>query len=565
MRFAVITVFVIIGIAAFGYVFEVKSFRRNLRKKLHASYGQKPDMKERTPDYKETAIYHNLLKRNLPEDELVDEITWEDLEMDRIFQRMNVTVSCAGEQVLYAWLHHLPKDKELLKKREKGIQYFQGHEKEREEVQLILHSLRKDSINYYLPEYIEQLEFQGIPFVLLCKYLLCSLLFLILCAVVTGNPFATAFAGINFLINLAVYAFGKTKYEIQMEALYAIIRTVKTADAIFPFCLEALKQEDAQDAAESLGSLKDISRMVVFLEQKKQARLSGDMIALVGDYLVGAFMWDFILYDKAVCLLLKGKESFLGLYRFAGEMDACISIGSFRKSLDFYCVPEFTKGRLFEAEKIYHPLVWHAVANDFRLEKNMMLTGSNASGKSTFVKAAAVNLILGQSIHTCAAEKVIMPDILVLTSMAVRDDVLSGESYYIREIRYLKRMIERSGESRPVFCGIDEILRGTNTKERIAASLAVLTYLNKQNCILMTATHDLELARELEGDFENFYFCESVEEGDVLFDYKLRRGISNTRNALRLLKAMEFPEEIVEEAEKRMQMAYLEALAHRFR
>ncbi len=551
MQFAVIMVIVIIILFAFGWVCEVKSFRQNLRNKIRASYGQKPDMKSQVPDYKNAAIYYNLTKKDFPADELVDEITWEDLEMDRVFQRMNGTVSCAGEQLLYGWLHHLPKDRELLLQREKKIQYFDRHLKEREKSLLLLYSLRKDPVNYYLPEYMEQLEFQKIPFLLLCKLLLCSLIIMVLCAVLTKSTLLVTLAGIQFLINLTVYAFCKTKYEIQMEALYGIVRTVKTANTIFPFCQEAMGREEARKVTERLKSLKDISRMVLFLEQKKQVRMSGDMIALAGDYLTGAFMWDFILYDRTVRLLLQKNTSFLGLYRFVGEIDACISIASFRKSLDFYCVPEFTSERILEAERIYHPLLAHAVPNDFRLRRNIVLTGSNASGKSTFIKAVAVNLILGQSIHTCMARKINMPNILVLTSMAVRDDVLSGESYYIREIRYLKRMLERSMGEHPVFCGIDEILRGTNTAERIGASLSVLSYLNKRNCILMTATHDLELAEALSENFENYHFCENVADGDVLFDYKLHRGISKTRNALRLLKTMGFPEEIVQEAERR--------------
>lgn len=552
MHFVFIMAIVIIVIAIFSYICETRSFRRNLRRKIRAAYGQKPEMKSQTSDYKEAAVYYNLLmKRDFPADELVDEITWEDLEMDRIFQRMNGTVSCAGEQVLYGWLHHLPRDKELLFRREKKIRYFDGHPKEREEVLFLLYSLRKEPVNYYLPEYIGQLELQRIPFILLCKLLLSSLIVLGAFFMITGNALAGALTGINFFVNLAGYAFGKTKYEVQMQALYGIVGTVKTADAVFPLCRGAMEQEEEHKVTERLKNLKDVSRIVLLLEQKKHARLSGDMIALAGDYLTGAFMYDFILYDRTVRLLLQKKESFLELYRFIGEIDGCISIASFRRSLDFYCVPEFREERTLVAEQIYHPLLVHAVTNNFRLRKNMVLTGSNASGKSTFIKAAAVNLILGQSIHTCTAKKIMMPDIEVLTSMAVRDDVLSGESYYIREVRYLKRMIERSEGERLIFCGIDEILRGTNTAERIAASLTVLLYLNKRNCILMTATHDLELAEELKGSFENYYFCETAAAGDVLFDYKLQRGVSNTRNALRLLKAMGFPEEIVEEAERR--------------
>lgn len=118
MQFVITMVIVIIGIAAFGYLYEVRSFRRNLRMKLRGEYGQSPDPKGNSSDYKGAAIYYNLFKKDFPDDELVDEITWEDLEMDRIFSRMNGTVSCAGEQLLYMWLHWLPKDKRLLLKRD---------------------------------------------------------------------------------------------------------------------------------------------------------------------------------------------------------------------------------------------------------------------------------------------------------------------------------------------------------------------------------------------------------------------------------------------------------------
>lgn len=550
MRFGITMIVVIIVIFAFSYVWEVKHFRKNLRIRLREEYGKKPDMGDCIPDYKETAIYYNLIRERIPEDEQVDEITWEDLEMDRIFSRMNNTISFAGEQLLYAWLHCLSEDRDILERRRRKICYFDEHPKEREEVQFFLCNLRKEPVNYYIPEYIGQLEFEGIPFIFLCKFLLCSLLVLVLCAALSGSVQMGMLAGINFLVNLALYAFSKTKYEVQMEALYGIIRVVKAANIIFPFCQESLDSDEKQKAAESMDKLKGIAKMVLLLEQKKQARLSGDMIALMGDYLLGAFMWDFLLYDRVIRLLLKKSESFLVLYQFAGEMDACIAATSFRRSLGCFCEPEFCEGSMLQAEEIYHPLLDQPVTNDFKMDKNVIITGSNASGKSTFIKAVAVNLILGQSIYTCTARRMTMPGTAVLTSMAVRDDVLSGESYYIREIRYLKRMIARSEGERLIFCGIDEILRGTNTMERIAASISVLKYLNERNCILMTATHDLELAEEFKGIFENYYFCESVEGNDVSFDYKLHKGISYTRNAVRLLHAMGFPEEIVSAAQE---------------
>ena len=237
----------------------------------------------------------------------------------------------------------------------------------------------------------------------------------------------------------------------------------------------------------------------------------------------------------------------LELYEFVGEIDTCIATASFRRSLPVYCVPEFSEDKLSVTE-LYHPFLEEPVPNSLDFQKNIIVTGSNASGKSTFLKAVVLNVILGQSLYTCTASRMVIPDARVLTSMAVRDDILSGESYYMKEIRYLQRMVDLAGQGRMVVCGIDEVLRGTNTRERVAASIALLNYLCHEKCIVMVASHDLELAEALKDKYENYYFCEKVENGDVIFDYKLKKGIGNSFNAIRLLKAVGFPEEIVEEA-----------------
>lgn len=289
--------------------------------------------------------------------------------------------------------------------------------------------------------------------------------------------------------------------------------------------------------------------MIGSLERKKQASITGDIAALVSDYLIGALMWDFIVYDKVIRNLMGKQKEFMELYRFVGETDMCISIASFRRSLEEYCIPEFSEKKLV-MEDIYHPLIDMPVKNSLDMKKSILLTGSNASGKSTFVKAIAINTILGQSIYTCAAKHMIIPNARIITSMAIRDDILSGESYYIREIKYLKRMIEKSNEERMLICGIDEILRGTNTMERVAASMAILNYLYDKNCLIMVATHDLELAKTQANKYDNYYFCETFEDNDIAFNYKLYKGISNTHNAIQLLQTVGFPEEIVDSARK---------------
>lgn len=266
-------------------------------------------------------------------------------------------------------------------------------------------------------------------------------------------------------------------------------------------------------------------------------------------------MWDFTTYDQVMKGLKEHLHQYEVLFSFVGEVDLCIALASFRASLPFWCRPVLTlEGPLVMAD-MYHPLLTEPVTNSFSMERNWILTGSNATGKSTFLKGVAVNVLLGQSMGICAASSAVIPDLMVVTSMAVRDDILSGESYYMKEIRYLERMVRMVSQpgGRRVFCGIDEILKGTNTAERVAASLAILHFLMEQSCLAMVATHDIELARRLDGPYENKSFGERLGESDVTFDYKLQEGINCSKNAIRLLSIIGFPEEILAEAQKNLQ------------
>lgn len=127
-----------------------------------------------------------------------------------------------------------------------------------------------------------------------------------------------------------------------------------------------------------------------------------------------------------------------------------------------------------------------------------------------------------------------------------KQGTMSGESYYFREARYLKRMIDVIDSRNNVLCVVDEILKGTNTHERIAASKAILDYIAKDNCIALIATHDMELT---ETDLYNkFYFDSTVLNDDIVFDYKIHEGIGGKSNAIALLEILGYPKTIVERA-----------------
>ena len=132
--------------------------------------------------------------------------------------------------------------------------------------------------------------------------------------------------------------------------------------------------------------------------------------------------------------------------------------------------------------------------------------------------------------------------------MALTDNLLGSESYYIVEIKSLKRILDRANNIVPTLCFVDEVLRGTNTLERIAASSRILEYLSRLNVLCFAATHDIELTYILEKHFKNYHFQEEVKDDQVVFDYQLREGRASSRNAIKLLNMMGYPEEVVKNA-----------------
>jgi DNA mismatch repair ATPase MutS len=200
----------------------------------------------------------------------------------------------------------------------------------------------------------------------------------------------------------------------------------------------------------------------------------------------------------------------------------------------------------------------------------MLLTGSNASGKSTFLKTIAIVQIFAQTIDTVPANSYKSGFYRVYSSMALRDDLLSKESYFIVEIKSLKRIIDAANNAensaaglsgtkmadsaageRPVMCFVDEVLRGTNTVERIAASSEILENLDRNGVFCFAATHDIELTQLLDKSYENYHFEETIEGEDVCFNYKLCKGRAMSRNAIRLLGMLGYSGEIIERAETR--------------
>lgn len=514
---------------------------------MRESFGKKPE--EDTENLQEIGIFWDEYKELLPDDEKVDSVTWDDLEMDDIFNRINMCCSFVGEQYLYSCLHTLPKAEYHNTKLESMIKSLTENTEDRVEIQKLLAQMGRCDVGYYVPMFVNHLENYKIGNIGLYRFLQVLLVLSLFPPLIFMNPLYLAGTLTVFMINLVTYTLKKITYETYLSSLFNIIKLVKIAKKLSN--LEAIKgKKEFQELEKSLGSLSKMSHLMAGVQKRKNASLSGDAIGMFYDFAIGATFWDFTIYDKICKILDSSRADFWDLYKVVGEMDAAISIASFRKSLPKYCIPQFVDGGQVQGVDIYHPFIEEPVYNSFDMNSSCFITGSNASGKSTFVKAVALNVVLAQCINTCTAKKLEMSRAWVITSMAVRDDLMQGESYYIKEIKYLNRIIVSLKPQRLVFCVIDEILKGTNYEERIAASYSILEYLSEKNCLALVATHDKELTVLLDGVYDNYHFEEQINEKDITFDYQIRKGSANTRNAIKLLEYVGFPKEIIEKALK---------------
>lgn len=484
----------------------------------------------------------------------VDDITWNDLNMDAVFKSMNHTRTSAGEEHLYHMLRSpVFSEKELLR-RERVIKSIQEQEEARNDLELALYDIGKvDNISVY--EYLSELK--SLPGVSKWPHIMAALL--LLAGIVMLFFASTGFLFLLFfLMGVNAYFYYKKKAEVlQAIALFSfILGTIRQSGSFV-----GIKLEGCEEYFLRLKALSDKFRVFCrfrFLVSGGSS-MSGNLLDSILDYIRILFHVDLIKLSTMIREVQKYETELLELYDMIGFLDSMLAVASYREMLETYTLPDFLqmdgeKGfQNMTARGIYHPLLSHPVKNDFQTEKCMLLTGSNASGKSTFIKTVAVNALFAQTIHTVLADFYEAPFYRIYSSMALRDDILSEESYFIVEIKSLKRIFEKTKESgAPVLCFIDEILRGTNTVERVAASSELLEALSKENAMCFAATHDIELTYLLKDSFENYHFTERIQDDDILFDYLLKEGRADSRNAIHLLSMIGFEKKLTESAKRRV-------------
>ncbi|MBR3307081.1 MAG: hypothetical protein IKI75_07515 [Lachnospiraceae bacterium] len=528
----------IVIVGALGLA-EKKRYREAVLADIRRSYGKFCTKKLTASGAEHIPAYFNRHSDKLS----IDNITASDLELDRLFMAMNVTYSAAGEECLY---HHLRTplfDETELKKRRELMELFDKDKELREKLQFLFAGMGK-SDKYSLYDYLDlstDIDVKALKLHILAP--------LLVAAAVAVTIFYTA-AGIPLLIgvlifNMSWYFREKGRVQPYIVTLKAVMREIRGGYTILSSLPEAASEEKER-LKECLEALKRFSRGSSAIYSGGSA--GGDPLQVAGDYLNMLLHPDMIAFGRMFGEMKAHVEDIDRIHGILGHIEALIAAASFRRSLST-CEPVFDGKE--SAKGIYHPLIEDPVVNDYELGGCMLLTGSNASGKSTFLKTMAVNQLLGQCFGFACAEEFHTDFHRIYTSMALRDDLEHGESYFMAEIKAMRRILKAGEEEgAKIACYVDEVLKGTNTVERIAASSNLLKTMKEKGYFCCAATHDIELTGLLEGIYENYHFEEEIIEGDVCFNYKLNRGRATSRNAIKLLSVMGYDEKLVKEAEE---------------
>lgn len=228
----------------------------------------------------------------------------------------------------------------------------------------------------------------------------------------------------------------------------------------------------------------------------------------------------------------------------AGEIEALSSLASYAADRPDHAFPELVEAPTFDAKQLGHPLLptERCIRNDVRLDgpgTALLVTGSNMSGKSTLMRAIGTNVVLAMAGAPVCATSLVVSPFELRTSMRVRDSLEDGVSHFYAELLKLKRVLTGLDEPQTLLFLLDEILHGTNSRERRIGARTVLRYLLEHGAMGAVSTHDLglvDVGPELDARVRKVHLAEQIHDGEMSFDYRLRSGVVQSSNALRLMR-----------------------------
>lgn len=524
------------------YSFSQISFNRKkeINQRLKESFGK---LKDDSFDFDNIEKYFRK-KDNSKAYQVISDKTCNDLDFDDLFMFLDRTYSKVGQQYLYNNLRTIKVNEKQAKLNEELITELSENPALRIKVQKEIEKLKhKDA--YYITTLFQEEHLSPPKWFFVIKLLsftsLVSLIFAFF------NPiFFIVLLGV-FCINFVLHYWNKNNLVQYVSSIPQLFILNNVASHLF---VNPIFKKINPDLPQSIKLINEVKNRMSFFQL--EAKLQGEF-EIIAWFIFEIFKTMFLLEPLFLFGVLKRlntkREEIENVYKFVGHIDMLISIGSLRNGLETFCLPIVNNDDIIVAKDISHPLIFNCTTNSIEIsEKSILLTGSNMSGKTSFIRAIGLNVITGFTINTCFAKSMTFPLLKIFSAIRISDDIMNDKSYYFEEVLTIKEMLKESVNGNKNIFLLDEIFKGTNTVERISAGKSVLSALTKNNNKILVSTHDIELTDMLSDEYELYHFSETVNDKNVGFDYKLKVGKLKNRNAIRILEINDYPKEVVKEA-----------------
>lgn len=478
---------------------------------------------------------------NLTEQTLID------IDIEGLFSIIDRTETTIGQQYLYSKLIKPSLSIDELNSRKHSFDYFIKNESKRIETKIVLHKLEKSETNFIADLFSPTINVKKGKYAI---YLRILSFFAII------SPFAFYFYPpiaiimiFLFGINLMIHLIFRHNNNSKLKTIRQVFRLLKAVDKLETFALP-INNKDIQNAKGGLNKFRNIYH---FLDFGIPLNDISSIVFYILDLIKAFFLTEVHLLNFSYNELIKNKDALKAFFVYVGQIEMALCSASLKSDEDFTtCVPNsLNEDKVIMFEDITHPLVANCSSNSLTLtQKSAFITGSNMSGKSTFLRSVLINSILAQTLYLCFAKRFQLPIIKTFSSIKIADNLQAGTSYYFEEVNIIHEMVLHSNDKIKNLFIIDEIFKGTNSVERIALSKAILHYLNNNENIVIASSHDIELIKLLNNEFGQYHFTESVFDNQLHFDHKIQLGPLKTRNAIKIIEIEQFPPAIIEDAQE---------------
>ncbi|MDP5199781.1 DNA mismatch repair protein [Flavobacterium sp. DG2-3] len=463
-----------------------------------------------------------------------------------LFQNLNRTASFIGKKTLAELLLHTLPETEILENQE-SVNELKSKIDWRQEFQALAIIGNDSKASYEAIKHWTSFQNNSLPKVLVALSIILPVTFFGFLAAyfITSKTIILSYLTYIFIANLIVL--GRCLKRIQSEIAKAdnVDKIIKQ----YSLLIEKIERESFQ------------SKKLLHLQQQlnfKNAKASQHLKQLselfsrmdtINNFVTATLFNGTFLFNLHVLkALLKWKEDYASEMNhwisIIGEIEALNSLANLAYNNDDFVFPEINSEYKIEFKNLSHPLLNPAtrIGNDtqFYPQSFVILTGSNMSGKSTFLRSLGINMVLsGIGSVICASEAKVHP-LPVLVSMRLSDSLSDSESYFFAEIKRLKQIMDAL-ENQPAFVLLDEILRGTNSDDKRNGTIEVVKKIISKKAIGAIATHDIEVClttNEFPEILTNQCFEVEIQNNDLHFDYKLRNGICKNKSATFLMQKM---------------------------